>query len=275
MKESQKIIKYLAIALAIFLIVLIISFITAGLYGIYKVFDFKIEPRISTYEKTSCGDIKNIKVLDIKLDYSNLEIIKGKKFKVELNDKNFICSNSNGNVSIKQVRRFSLKNKDTSLRVYIPSDIKLNSINVENGVGKTKIEYINANRVHLDFDAGKTTIEDIISDNTSIDTGAGLFEIKNGTMKNVDFDSGVGKCDITAKINGTSKFDTGIGNLSLNLIGDSNNYKIIVNKGIGDVLIDNVSKADNSITGGGDNVVSINSGIGKVYVNYIKKVNDL
>lgn len=275
MKESQKIIKYLAIALAIFLIVLIISAITAGLYGIYKVFDFKIEPRISTYEKTSCGDIKNINALDIKLDYSNLEIIKGKKFKVELNDKNFTCSNSNGNVSIKQVRRFSLKNKDTSLRVYIPSDIKLNSINVENGVGKTKIEYINANKVHLDFGAGKTTIEDIISDNTSIDTGAGLFEIKSGTMKNVDFDSGVGKCDITAKIDGTSKFDTGIGNLSLNLIGDSNNYKIIVNKGIGDVLIDNVSKADNSITGNGDNMVSINSGIGKVYVNYIKKVSDL
>ncbi len=275
MKESQKIIKYLAIALAIFLIVLIISAITAGLYGIYKIFDFKIEPRINTYEKASCGDIKNINALDIKLDYSNLEIIKGKKFKVELNDKNFTCSNSNGNVSIKQVRRFSLKNKDTSLRVYIPSDIKLNIINVENGVGKTKIEYINANRVHLDFGAGKTTIEDIISDNTSIDTGAGLFEIKSGTMKNVDFDSGVGKCDITAKINGTSKFDTGIGNLSLNLIGDSNNYKIIVNKGIGDVLIDNVSKADNSITGNGDNMVSINSGIGKVYVNYIKKVSDL
>lgn len=275
MKESQKIIKYLAIALAIFLIVLIISAITAGLYGIYKIFDFKIEPRISTYKKASCGDIKNIKALDIKLDYSNLEIIKGKKFKVELNDKNFTCSNSNGNVSIKQVRRFSLKNKDISLRIYIPSDIKLNSINVENGVGKTKIEYINANRVHLDFGAGKTRVEDIISDNTSIDTGAGLFEIKSGTMKNVDFDSGVGKCDITAKIDGISKFDTGIGNLSLNLIGDSNNYKIIVNKGIGDVLIDNVSKADNSITGSGDNVVSINSGIGKVYVNYIKKVSDL
>ena len=275
MKESQKVIKYLAIALAIFLIVIIISSITAGLYGIYKVFDFKIEPRISTYEKASCADIRNINTLDIKLDYGNLEIIKGKKFKIELNDKNFVCSNSNGKVSIKQVRRFSFKNKDTSLRIYIPSNVKLDSVNIENGVGKTKIEYINAKRVRLDFGAGKTTIEDIISDDTKLNTGAGLFEIKGGTMRNVDFDSGVGKCDITAKIDGTSKFDTGIGNLSLNLIGDSSNYKIIVNKGIGNVLIDNVSKDDNSITGDGENIINVNSGVGKVYVNYIKKVSDL
>lgn len=274
MKTSQKIIKYLALALALFLIVTIISSIMAGLYGIYQVFNFKIEPRAIKYEEKSCGKTKNIKSLDVKLDYGNLEIIKGETFKMESSYKNVTCTNNDGKVTIRMNNKFNFKNNKVSLKVYIPGDVKLDRIKAENNFGKTNIEYINAKKVDLDFGAGKTKIKDIVSDSTNIDTGTGLFEVENGTMKNVNFDSGVGKSDITSKIIGTSKFDTGIGSLSLNLIGNSDNYKIIVDKGIGDVKIDGANMPDNSVNGNGNNIIDINSGIGEIYVNYIKEVKD-
>ena len=260
MKTSQKIIKYLALALALFLIVTIISSIMAGLYGIYQVFNFKIEPRAIKYEEKSCGKTKNIKSLDVKLDYGNLEIIKGETFKMESSYKNVTCTNNDGKVTIRMNNKFNFKNNKVSLKVYIPGDVKLDRIKAENNFGKTNIEYINAKKVDLDFGAGKTKIKDIVSDSTNIDTGTGLF--------------GVVKSDITSKIIGTSKFDTGIGSLSLNLIGNSDNYKIIVDKGIGDVKIDGANMPDNSVNGNGNNIIDINSGIGEIYVNYIKEVKD-
>ena len=274
MKTSQKIIKYLALALALFLIVTIIFSIMAGLYGIYQVFNFKIEPRVIKYKEKSCVKTKNIKSLDIKLDYGNLEIIKGEAFKMESSYKNVTCINNYGKVTIRMNNKFNFKNKRVSLKVYIPSNVKLDEIKAENNFGKTNIEYLNAKKVDLDFEAGKTKIKDIVSDSTNIDIETGLFEVENGTMKNVNFDSGVGKSEITSRIIGTSKFDTGIGSLSLNLIGNSNNYKIMVDKGIGNVKIDGVSTNDNSVNGNGNNIIDINSGIGEIYVNYIKDVED-
>ena len=48
------------------------------------------------------------------------------------------------------------------------------------------------------------------------------------------------------------------------LIGDSDMYEIHAEKGIGDIKIDDVSVADNSTTGNGENKINIEGGVGSV-----------
>lgn len=80
---------------------------------------------------------------------------------------------------------------------------------------------------------------------------------------------GIGETIITSLISGNSNLDTGIGSLELNLIGDD--YKLKINKGIGEITIDNKKVEDNEIIGNGDNNISISGGIGeiKIYKNRI------
>ena len=102
--------------------------------------------------------------------------------------------------------------------------------------------------------------------NTSIDSGAGKVEIKAGNIGNLDFDIATGKVDITAFISGNSKIDSGIGQLNLNLLGKSNDYRIMINKGIGSIKLNNSELSDNSTIGNGVNHIDIDGGIGNINI---------
>ena len=82
----------------------------------------------------------------------------------------------------------------------------------------------------------------------------------------MNFDIGVGTTEITTRITGTSEINTGVGKLELNLIGSIDDYKIKVNKGIGNVEINNKTAVDGEIVGTGSNYIDIDGGIGKVNV---------
>ena len=89
MTKAQKIIKYLAIGFAIFLIVSIFSGILGALYGLSGILGLKKED-----EQVILGDKEqvvfettDISELEISLAFTNLTIKKGDMLKVETNNK--------------------------------------------------------------------------------------------------------------------------------------------------------------------------------------------
>ena len=272
MSSSQKIIKNLAIALGIFLTIFIISMIIGGIYLITSVFSIKSDNSIDKEINTLwMQNNENVISLDIDIKFSNLTIKNGDKFLVESNNKNIKYKYNNSSLEVEEIKYNLFNNSDVGeVIITIPSNIRLDSIDIDNGAGSLNIESINANKFNLDLGAGVTVIDNIIVDSADIDSGAGKFIIKFGKINNLDFDMGAGTAEITSIITGNNQINSGVGNLKLNLIDNIENYKIKINKGIGKVEIDNKEVSDNEIVGTGLNFINISGGIGTITVNFME-----
>lgn len=272
MSSSQKIIKNLAIALGIFLTTFIISMIIGGIYLITGVFSIKSDNSIDKEINTLwMQNNENVISLDIDIKFSNLTIKNGDKFLVESNNKNIKYKYNNSSLEVEEIKYNLFNNSDVGeVIITIPSNIRLDSVDIDNGAGSLNIENINANKFNLDLGAGVTIIDNIIVDSADIDSGAGKFIIKFGKINNLDFDMGAGTAEITSIITGNNQINSGVGNLKLNLIDDIENYKIKINKGIGKVEIDNKEVSDNEIVGTGLNFINISGGIGTITVNFME-----
>ena len=186
MSSSQKIIKNLAIALGIFLTIFIISMIIGGIYLITSIFSTKSNNSIDKEINTLwMQNNENVISLDIDIKFSNLTIKNGDKFLVESNNKNIKYKYNNSSLEVEEIKYNLFNNSDVGeVIITIPSNIRLDSVDIDNGAGSLNIENINANKFNLDLGAGVTIIDNIIVDSADIDSGAGKFIIKFGKINN-------------------------------------------------------------------------------------------
>lgn len=267
MKHAQKIIKYLAIAFAIFLIFSIVSTAMIVIVNVSNVFSDD-DKNISDLKDLYVD--KNAKVLDIDIISANLIIKTGSELKIETNDKNIIYEHDGNKIKIKEKNYDWFKlNKKSSLVVYIPKDYIFDGVSISNGAGKVTISEINTDYFTIDLGAGKVKIDKLnVSSETIINGGAGEVSILDGTISNLDLDMGVGKMSIKSKLLGDSKIDAGVGEFDLKLLGTEKDYKIDVDKGIGTFKIDNNEVKDNTIYGNGLNKVDIDGGVGNISIKF-------
>lgn len=271
MSTAQKIIKYLALAFAIFLVVTIVSAILTGIYAMSNILGLKKESTENSGEVSTLEveEINDYSYLDINIKYSNLKIKIGEKFEVQTNNDNIEIKQNNNKLKIveEQDSLFWKNSNEEELIVYIPKNMEFEKVNIETGAGIVNIEEIKAEKLKLNLGAGETIINNIISDNVDIDGGAGKFTIENGTINNLDFDLGIGETTINAKITGNNKINTGIGSLKLNIDGNIDNYKLKVEKGIGNIKLNGKQVSNNEVIGNGENVIDIDGGIGEIIIN--------
>lgn len=267
MTNSQKIIKYFAIAFAIFLIYTISSAIITSAGIIIKSFDKKPNEEISELKEIYSSD--KINSLDIDLHATNLIIKNDEKVSIQTNNNYIKVKEELGVLKIEEEDNISTKPKD--LIVYIPSSM-LDEIDIETAAGTIYADALNARSLDLNLGAGTVTLLSVNSDNASIDGGTGKFEIRGGRINNLDFDAGIGEVYIKSKLVGNNKIDTGVGKVTLDLIGKD--YKVSVEKGVGTILVDNKKIVDNEIFGNGKTSVLISGGVGEIVVNYVTDENE-
>lgn len=276
MTSAQKIIKYVAMAFAIFLIVNIFSAILIGLYTLGNAFGL-----VNSNENTIMEDLKaissevyEISTLKIDLGYTNLHIKTGEDFRVETNNSKISFSENNGSVVIKEEKHNWLangNNQESSLIIYIPEDmLALDEIKLEAGAGEVTIDTLKTQGLYFNLGAGKVEIESLtVTQDAKINGGAGKIEIKSGKINNLDLDMGVGETILQAEITGKSDIDAGIGNLDINLNGEKENYKIDADKGIGSIKINNREvTGESQVFGYGENYIKIDGGIGNITIDF-------
>lgn len=262
MTNSQKVIKYFAIAFAIFLIYTISSAIITSAGIIIKSFDKKPNDEVLELKEIYSSD--KINSLDIDLHATNLIIKIDEKVSVQTNNSYINVKEELGVLKIEEEGNMTTNSKD--LIVYIPSSI-LDEIEIETGAGTIYADALNTNKLDLNLGAGTVTLLKVDSDIAKIDGGTGKFEIRDGRINNLDFDAGIGEVYIKSKLEGSNKIDTGVGKVTLDLIG--RDYKLSVEKGIGTILVDNKKAVDNETFGNGKNRVLISGGVGEIEVNYV------
>lgn len=267
MSQTQKIIKYLALALAFFLIFTIISITTQGLLAVTNIFetDDRVMEKLEELKIT-----EDASVLDIEVKTANIIIKQGEKLKVETNNKYINIKESNNKLFIEETKHnFFGKSSSSDLIIYIPSNLTFDGVAINSGAGKIGIANLSTKNLDLDLGAGKVIINNLnVLESTSIDGGAGKISILNGSIYNLELDMGVGELELSAKLNGNNEIDAGVGRISLNLIGTD--YKIKVDKGIGSTSINGNDVKDDTYYGEGNNIVDIDGGVGSIDIFYGK-----
>ena len=280
MKPFQKVIKYGAMAFAIYLAIMIISIIVLGFTaifgigaGIEAISDNVNNSELISYTKEYTG----VESLDIDLSKSRLEIRTGESFKVEaINvEKDLSIKENNSGKELKiedgTLKIFGNDNNNSKVIVYIPGNYELRSVKLDLvGVSGAYIEGINTEKLEIDVGAGKYKINNVKSVNAKVDSGAGETYINNSTFDNFDFSAGVGKASINCKINNKGELGAGIGKLEVNLIGAKDDYKVHAETGIGNLSIDGNKVKDGEVIGNGNANINIEAGIGETTINFIE-----
>ena len=265
MTGLQKSIKILAICFAVF----IITSIASGILFIGSIItDFsKVTNKLADF-----GEIyENVNKIDIDISAAKLTIKQGETFKVEatnIND-NFKVTSIDNNLKIKETSKWHFNKKNvTDIILYIPQGFLLDELTINNGAGKLEINNILATNFKLNQGAGVITITDSRFNNSSIKGGVGEINIFSSVLSNLDLNAGVGSINIEANIIGNNKIKCGIGEIDLHLLGNKSDYQINVSKGIGNIKIDNVNQANNTVYGNGNNKLEINGGIGEISISF-------
>ena len=292
MTTAQKIIKYFAIAFAIFLIISIISLILFGVYALSGVLGLKDNSKIdisgnmqtvdfgsvtSTQNTMNTGNsinnseqtvnIADITSLDIEVKYTNLIIRNGDTFRYETNNDNIVYRQNQNTLKIEEKGKWIFGDIESNLIIYIPENFNLNKINIEAGAGKVEIENLNAESLDLELGAGEASISNLnVTSRCKLEGGAGRLNVLNGNLNNLDLDMGMGEVNINALITGNSDIDAGIGTLNLNLQGSKADYRIRLDKGIGNIRINGENISNGSTYGEGANLIKIDDGIGNINI---------
>lgn len=267
MTQAQKIIKYSAIAFAVFLVVSIVS-------GIVHLGIFLSSMNYDTDDIS--GEMRpldtegNILTLDIDVAFVNFEIRKSDSFKVET-DNEYITYKQEGNsLSVKEKKHswFS-SSKNGTLIISIPENFIFDKVSIETGAGKLFIEELCVKDLDLDLGAGEVMIENLIAENfADIDGGAGKVTIRGGKISNLDFDMGIGELSLTAEILRNSKIDFGVGGSNITLLGTADDYKIRLDKGLGGAKIDGTDIQSGVVYGSGENFIDMDGGVGSIDIHF-------
>lgn len=274
MTSAQKIIKYLALCLATFLMFLIISSLLGVFYSVSKILDVQKDNEV-TMDKMSTVNFKtdDISSLDINLLFTNLIIKQGNNLYVETNNEKVHFDEENNSLKIKEDSRSILsKNNKGDLILYLPENSQFKTVKIQAKAGKIQIENLVTDFLSLELGAGETSIQRLnVSENCKIESGAGKVSLLDGRIKNLDLDLGVGKFELTSSLLGSNKINAGIGSLELNLLGNKKDYLIKADKGIGAIHVDESVVSDDSTVGTGENTIKIDGGIGNIDVSFRNK----
>ena len=254
MTTAQKIIKYIATAFALFLVVTIISAILSASYGILNSIGLiHTKDNIITEDfKVISNDVKEVSTLKIDLACTNLDIKVGDNFKVETNNSKIVFEENNGNAQIKEKNENWLNNNNNSsdLIVYIPEAIP---------------------NLYLELGAGDVHIENIVvTQQIEINGGVGKTDLKSCKINNLQANLGMGEFTFYGELTRKNTISSGIGEVNLNLINNKEDYTIDVSKGIGTVVLDGENVEADRKYGNGENYLDIDGGIGDININFEK-----
>lgn len=264
MNRAHKIIKYVALAFALSIILSIINFgvllvdtISNGINN-----NHKVSSEILKLEKDNTKS-----VLDIKVRRAKVKIVEGETLDATTDSKYVTIKKKNNTLIIRE-KKHSIKDKGT-LTVTVPKDTKFDAVSIISGAGSFKASKISTAILDISCGVGKATFDNLIATKkATIEAGVGSFTISNGSLKNTDIELGVGSVSITAKLENKASIESGVGSVSLNLIGKTGDYSITAEKGLGTITLNGKEVSNDETYGTGPNSIDIEGGVGNIKINY-------
>lgn len=272
MTTTQKIIKYLAIAFALYLVISIFSII----FGLSREIissinnDKKDSELLEEYTIIS-NNVNNIESFKIDISNDDIEIKEGEKFKVKTNDPDVKFYHENSKVKIKTDKTFSWHLSNSSrgtIIIYLPNEFNISELDLNLGAGKIDIDKISVETLLMDLGAGTMTAKEInVYEKATINGGAGNININSGTINNLNLKLGAGNAFIQSDLTGSNTITTGVGKLNLNLSRSKDNYKFDISKGLGNIILNDFDVSEDILIGDGETKIKISGAVGNIIIN--------
>lgn len=272
MTTTQKIIKYLAIAFALFLVISIFSIIF-GLSReiISSINNDKKESELLEEYTTISNNVNNIESFKIDISNDDIEIKEGEKFEVKTNDPDVKFYHENSKVKIKSDKTFSWHLSNSSrgtIIIYLPNEFNISELDLNLGAGKIDIDKIFVETLLMDLGAGTMTAKEInVYEKAAINGGAGNININSGTINNLNLKLGAGNASIQSDLTGSNTLTTGVGRLNLGLSRSKDNYRFDINKGLGNIILNDFDVSEDTLIGDGETKIKINGAVGNIIIN--------
>lgn len=272
MTTTQKIIKYLAIAFALFLVISIFSIIF-GLSReiISSINNDKKESELLEEYTTISNNVNNIESFKIDISNDDIEIKEGEKFEVKTNDPDVKFYHENSKVKIKSDKTFSWHPSNSSrgtIIIYLPNEFNISELDLNLGAGKIDIDKIFVETLLMDLGAGTMTAKEInVYEKAAINGGAGNININSGTINNLNLKLGAGNASIQSDLTGSNTLTTGVGRLNLGLSRSKDNYRFDINKGLGNIILNDFDVSEDTLIGDGETKIKINGAVGNIIIN--------
>ncbi len=248
MTVFQRVVKYCAMAFAIYLVVMIVGGILVGAGGLSFLND-RFGDRDAPDEGKIYSIGRDIGEIEIELGAADCEILTGDSFAVESNSSALEVKEGNGRLEITD-SAISL-NGAVRLKLYIPSDVQIRKIDISTGAGDIYAERLVCSSLNLECGAGDVEIAEAVATvKADIDGGVGKITVGGGSLNDLDLDMGIGSLEMTNRLKGVCDLDFGIGDADITLIGTAEDYalnygavdglktRVNIDKGIGTVNID-------------------------------------
>lgn len=219
-----------------------------------------------------------VKNLDIDIKYGEIYIVDSESDQVQITvdapKRNvYKYKNKNGTVTLKDKtssHKWNLKKSDVTVTIAIPAGKEFEQVKLVTNAGSVDVEHkFAAEEIELELDAGELTGEQLEAKREfSIDVGAGNLEIENLQTENLDVDCGVGEVNLGGKVSNTVEADCGVGKISMEFIGNEEDYDYEISCGVGSVSINNTSysslSTDKKIDNDAGNKISLDCGVGEI-----------
>ena len=266
MTSWQKTIKYIAVAFAILLIVSIVG----GIFSVIASLDFVFTNNNAEGETETYNINGEIDSLYINISAAQLEIRTDDDFRVESNNKYLTVTEKDGKLKISEKKRlFGSYSGKVKVALYIPENTVFSVADIVTGAGKVTVEDLSSQVLDMELGAGAAEIDSLnVNERADIDGGAGSIEIESGTINGLKLHMGVGELVLTSRLTGECELDYGIGSASLTLLGSKDDYRIDIDKGMGEAAIDGEKVSDGQIFGSGENRIEIDGGVGEMKIRF-------
>ena len=272
MTTTQKIIKYLAIAFALFLVISIFSIIFGlSCEIISSINSDKKDSKLLEEYTTISNNVNNIESFKIDISNDDIEIKEGEKFEVKTNDPDVKFYHENSKVKIKTDKTFSWHLSNSSrgtIIIYLPNEFNITELDLNLGAGKIDIDKIFVETLLMDLGTGTMTAKEInVYEKATINGGAGNINIYSGTINNLNLKLGAGNASIESDLTGSNTLTTGVGKLNLGLSRSKDNYKFDISKGLGNIILNDFDVSEDILIGDGETKIKISGAVGNIIIN--------
>ena len=274
MTTLQKVIKYLALAFAIFLTVSIVGGILSAVGLLGSLFSDDDSEWGDVIGETKTYTVSSeISDLNIQINAADFYIKEGNSFSVESNLKNLEVDEKNGCLTLKDLTKIKLNGsnayENAVLTIYVPVGTVFDNVNIKTGAGRFTVDSLSAASIGFELGAGDVTISKLIAEKSAnIEGGAGRITISDGAIKNLDLEMGLGQLNLTSALTGDCNLDSGVGEMNVTLLGSKDDYELDIEKGIGNITVDGKNVTDFGSSGNGANEVDIHGGVGAINVRF-------
>lgn len=273
MNTAQQVIKACALAFAVLLIVGIFSaLIGAGIMMSY-VFGERSDVAVpETAETVLVDEVQTVRDLQVQVKASRLRIERGETFEVRANEK-IIDLKQDGDKLYVVEKDFHFwehwDERNSELVIIVPQ--KLRRLQLEVGAGSAVIDGLEVENAELDLGAGRTELNRLkVTQRAEIEGGVGLVVLREAELANLDLDMGVGKVEFEGILTGSNTVDAGVGKLEMRLAGDTKDYRIRSETGIGAITVDGEKMQDEQVWGDGTATIDIHGGVGAIEIRMLK-----